>query len=111
MPGFDGRGPQGQGPLTGGGFGNCSPAAGQAGAQGRVYGVGRGGWPRGGGRGRAFGGGRGRGRYAGAGWMPAGTSAPLTREEELAQLQQQSQAIQQQLAGIQSRIEELAAEE
>ena len=73
MPGFDGTGPQGQGSMTGRAMGYCArPAAGQA-AGGPVagpavagqpvyYGVGRGGLPRGGGRGRAFGGGRGRGR-------------------------------------------------
>ena len=77
MPGFDGTGPGGQGPLTGGGFGYCNPAArrqwppvwGPVGGYrvpyspypGPVYVLGRGGLPRGGGRGRGFGGGRGRG--------------------------------------------------
>lgn len=72
MPGFDGTGPRGQGPMTGWAMGYCArPAEGQdasrpmaAGsrdaAQPAYYGVGRGGVPRGGGRGRAFGGGRGR---------------------------------------------------
>ena len=86
MPGFDGTGPMGMGPKTGGGRGFCSPRIGNApyggnfyGANpyyggnpyggypayggnpyGVVFGVGRGGFPRGGGRGRAFGGGRGR---------------------------------------------------
>jgi hypothetical protein len=82
MPGFDGSGPRGQGPMTGRGMGYCNPAdatqtgaadprAGYAPAQQRpvygnapVYGVGRGGMPRGGGMGRCFGGGRrGRGRF------------------------------------------------
>ena len=59
MPGFDGTGPMGLGPRTGGGFGFCGPGAGPAPggyAAGVVYGVGRGGIPWGGGRGRAFGG-------------------------------------------------------
>ncbi len=72
MPGFDGTGPRGEGPMTGWGRGYCvrpvnQPAAGQEQAaanaqnfQQPVYGVGRGGLPRGGGQGRAFGGGRGR---------------------------------------------------
>lgn len=56
MPGFDGTGPRGQGPRTGGGWGRCAPLQGEAGA---VLGVGRGGVPRGGGMGRCWGGGRG----------------------------------------------------
>lgn len=66
MPGFDGTGPMGQGPMTGGGFGNCNPR-GEAMAPPRGQGAGRGagagqgmGAGRGGGRGRGFcGGGRG----------------------------------------------------
>ncbi|MEA3240071.1 MAG: DUF5320 domain-containing protein [Pseudomonadota bacterium] len=76
MPGFSGTGPQGQGPMTGRGMGYCArPAVGQVSSspmvgqplvgQPAIYGVGRGGLPRGGGRGRAFGGGRGRS----AGWF------------------------------------------
>ncbi len=88
MPGFNGKGPQSEGPMTGRGLGNCrpansdekqndqlrkvdpdnlQPAAAQTDDQ-VVYGRGRGGVPRGGGgqglglgRGRG-GGGRGRGR-------------------------------------------------
>ena len=82
MPGFDGTGPMGMGPRTGGGRGFCPPGIGTAPYGGNFYGanpyyggypyggnpygygvgfgVGRGGFPRGGGRGRAFGGGRGR---------------------------------------------------
>ena len=57
MPGFDGTGPLGQGARTGGGFGYCPPVAGAVpvnyGSR-TVYGAGRGGFPLGGGRGRAF---------------------------------------------------------
>ncbi|HDR73327.1 MAG TPA: hypothetical protein ENN85_05410 [Methanoculleus sp.] len=76
MPGYDGTGPRGQGPMTGRGMGYCNPAnAPQTGTaepgtgyapayRYPVYGVGRGGLPRGGGMGRCFGGGRrGRGRF------------------------------------------------
>jgi len=77
MPCFDGTGPAGMGPRTGGCFGYCPPGAGTA--QGWyppepwyppqtagygypvIYGIGRGGVPRGCGRGRGYGGGRGRG--------------------------------------------------
>ena len=64
MPGFDGTGPRGDGPKTGWGVGYCARPWNQAtigpqDLQSPIYGVGRGGLPRGGGRGRAFGGRRG----------------------------------------------------
>lgn len=61
MPGYDRTGPRGEGPLTGGRRGLCvSPELrGRGGAPG--FGVGRGGAPYGGGRGRAWGGGYGQG--------------------------------------------------
>jgi hypothetical protein len=86
MPGFDGTGPIGMGPMTGGGRGFCAmpygghrpygygfqapycPPTGMYPFYGRpfygpVFGAGRGGIPWGGGRGRAFGGGRGFRRW------------------------------------------------
>jgi hypothetical protein len=83
MPGFDGTGPMGMGPMTGGGRGFCAvpyrpygygfqapyyPPSGMYPFYGRpfygpTFGVGRGGLPWGGGRGRAFGGGRGFRRW------------------------------------------------
>lgn len=89
MPGFDGTGPEGKGPMTGGRRGRCVgnrrglsrpetepaneggvPPTGGANVEDMfsamppepdmVLGVGRGGVPRGGGRGRCFGGGRNR---------------------------------------------------
>lgn len=86
MPGFDGTGPMGMGPMTGGGRGFCgypyrayrpygyrtphfsypppgmSPYYGMP-SYGPVYGAGRGGLPWGGGCGRVFGGGRGFRRW------------------------------------------------
>ena len=68
MPGFDGTGPAGQGPMTGGARGLCNPSAAsrpygvarpRARFFPRVFGAGR---PRGGGRGFRGRGGRGRGR-------------------------------------------------
>ena len=90
MPGFDQTGPQGAGPMTGRGMGRCQPQQAPTNANmpaqtaeqiaqqipplqaaqippagvlpaGVVYGLGRGGLPRGCGMGRGFGGGRGRG--------------------------------------------------
>ncbi|MFY9133087.1 MAG: DUF5320 domain-containing protein [Candidatus Methanoculleus thermohydrogenotrophicum] len=79
MPGFDGTGPRGMGPMTGRRMGRCvqppvaqppaeSSPAGETSEttpeapvqQPQVYGLGRGGIPRGCGRGRGFGGGRRR---------------------------------------------------
>lgn len=60
MPDQDHTGPVGEGPRTGGGKGKCPPQNGSDAAE-EVLGVGRGGRPRGGGRGRCFGGGRGNG--------------------------------------------------
>ena len=79
MPAFDGTGPVGMGPRTGRGMGFCWPGGVSPFRGGGFYGVGRGGFPRGGGRGRAWGGGRGwgwrsrgygyPGRGRGRGWM------------------------------------------
>ena len=120
MPGFDGTGPLGQGPRTGGGFGSCDPTAGPYYGQPVVYGVGRGGIPRGGGRGFAFGGGRGRGRGRRFGGVapvaPAYYPAPaapvqMTAEDESALLKEQAQAMQDQLNQINARIAELTPEQ
>ncbi|MGD9401255.1 MAG: DUF5320 domain-containing protein [bacterium] len=115
MPGFDGTGPWGMGPRTGGGFGFCAPGSGPVpyrSGPGVGYGVGRGGRPWGGGRGRAFGGGRGwmwRAAYpygAGPYWgYPAGQeAAPADEraflENELAYMEQQIEAIRSRLAEI-----------
>ena len=74
MPGFDGTGPQGLGPLTGRGLGPC-------------------------GRGYAFR--RGAGRWGGRrffNWWPwRRITTPLTKEEEIAALEQELQEIQQRL--------------
>ena len=59
MPGYDGRGPMGAGPMTGGGRGLCGPS-------GRGYDYGRGAGLRRGGRGvYGYGGGMGFGRRQG----------------------------------------------
>jgi hypothetical protein len=64
MPNHDHTGPQGTGPRTGQQMGDCQKPVP---VETPEYGVGAGGQPRGGGRGRCFGGGRGRGRGMGRG--------------------------------------------
>lgn len=118
MPGFDGTGPRGLGPRTGGGFGFCAPGSGPVPAgylPGVVYGVGRGGIPWGGGRGRAFGGGRGRwwrgafpyGPYAYGGVAPY--AAPSAADEK-AFLENEVAYLEQQISAVRQRLAELGAE-
>lgn len=103
MPGFDGTGPAGQGPMTGGARGYCGSAAIDAG--GRSI-AGRGFYGRGGGRGRrnCF--------YATGtpGWMRSPRSAwafGSSKENELAALKDQAGYLQDELNAIQSRVKDL----
>ncbi len=113
MPAGDGTGPLGYGSRTGRGFGNCAPAQ-YTNAENNerpnerpIYGLGRGGLPRGGGRGLGFGGGRGQGFGAGRGFgrgmglRSENYSQPLTKEQELELLTKQKE-------GLEKRIEELS---
>lgn len=117
MPGFDGTGPAGRGSRTGGGFGFCSPGAGPApagSARGVGYGVGRGGFPWGGGRGRTFGGGRGRWRRVGfsRGSHPywAGPATPVAgAPDEKTFLEDELAYLEQQLTSVKSRLAEMEA--
>jgi len=90
MPGFDGTGPMGMGPMTGGGRGFCAIPLSP-------------GWP-------AYAGMRFSRPYAPPyhGVYGFGSFAPrITREQELEVLKAQSQALAEQLAEIQRRIEGL----
>lgn len=125
MPGFDGTGPMGAGPMTGGARGLCNPAyAGYSPVYGRGFGYGRGygrgrgfrlgygpglGWGRG--YGRGFG---GRAFYPplsaayGPAYGPAyGTPYGMSSEDELQMLRKDADAIKGDLESINKRIEEL----
>ena len=116
MPGFDGTGPAGMGPMTGGARGYCRPwGLGRMYGYGRRYGLGRG---YGFGRGYRFGMGM---PYGGpvpyAYGAPAGSApgaysyAPqMTREQELDFLKDEAGAIKDQLQQIDARIKELETE-
>ena len=127
MPGFDGTGPLGQGPMTGRAAGYCTgapvpgymtPAPGRGfGSWGRGF-RGRGGGGRGGGRGW-------RNRFYATGlpgWAPAGWgfgppapyeapfAPPMTREQEVELLREQASYFNETLEDIKKRIEELSAQ-
>ena len=98
MPGFDGSGPIGEGPMTGGGFGYCgSDRRPRYALRGRpVYGR------FGAGRGPGF----GRGRGFGLGysyWRPGA----LDRKAELAELHREANDLRAYLKELEARIGEL----
>ena len=92
MPGFDGMGPRGVGPMTGGGRGFCSP-----------WGLGRGygstqivPYPR---------------ASQWAGITGATSYAPrMSRSEELDFLKNRTQAMKEQLEQIEARVQQLGSE-
>ena len=98
MPGFDGTGPRGMGPMTGGGRGYCSPWG-----IGRAYGR-SGGMP----YGPPYGAAPYGAPYSG-GAMPYGPQ--MNREQELDLLRQQAETVKEQLAQIEKRVRELSDQE
>ncbi len=109
MPGGDGTGPTGMGPMTGRAAGFCAgyPAPGYMSPVG-----GRGYW----GWGRGRGGGRGRRNWYYATGLPfwargpQGFMGPVSPEQERESLRQQSQYLQDSLDAINRRIEDLEKE-
>jgi hypothetical protein len=101
MPGFDGTGPRGTGPMTGGGRGFCSP-----------WGIGATSRPYGRFQGRGYGYHRWGYGYPYYGAVP--TTVPfapsMTREQEIDLLKSQAQAVKSQLEQIESRIEQLGSD-
>jgi hypothetical protein len=116
MPGLDGTGPMGAGPMTGGGWGHCNPSGSYYGAP--RYGLGRGfrggfgrgrsarGYGRGPGWGRAYV--SARGAWYGAGYAgPYANPYPMNADDEMAMLQNEANAIKNELDAINKRIGEL----
>jgi len=104
MPGFDRTGPEGRGSMTGRGAGYCAGNETPRFAN-RGFGYGRG-------RGVA----RGSGRGFGFGWGRRETPfypqydnelSPLTKEEEIQSLKNQSDQLQKELDSINKRVQEL----
>ena len=113
MPGFDGTGPQGNGPMTGGARGYCNTGYQRnTYVSGRGYGTGRGfrgGFGGGFGRGRGYGRGfgwRGAPQPYGAWYGPADTyAAPyaMKPEDELNMLKNDLDAINKRIKEIESQ--------
>ena len=96
MPGLDGTGPAGMGPLTGGGRGYCGP--------GSAYGGVSYGWPR-----------WRPAAYPSYGPVPYGPGAApyppaMSREQELDFLKRQADGLKRTLEGIDQRIKEISGE-
>jgi len=105
MPGFDRTGPLGAGSRTGWGRGQCGQPAGTRRFpwSGLLRGIGRGGQPWGGGRGRCFGAG---------GWrFPFGRSASATPTEEAEALKAEIAATKEEIAAMEARLGELEKKE
>jgi len=97
MPGFDGTGPRGMGPMTGGGRGFCSPWG--IGAAQRRYGI-----PSRMGYGYSY--------YRVGPTTPGAVpfAPPMAREQELDFLKNQAQAMRGQLEQIEARVQQLGSE-
>lgn len=122
MPGGDGTGPGGLGPMTGRAAGYCAgySVPGYANPVGGRMGLG---WGRGFGRGRGWGRGFGRGRGFGFGGTAYGYGVPynavayggypyaqeVTPQQEADMLKDQAKAMQDELKAINERISELAS--
>ncbi len=113
MPGFDGTGPQGRGPMTGGGRGFCAvPFDGFRSFSGRFLGRG---WNRGGGRGFGRGFGRRWSAYPyvyGGPYYPAPYGAypyepELTPQQEADMLRAEAKAMQEEINAINQRVKDL----
>lgn len=103
MPGFDGTGPRGFGPMTGWGRGYCPEPAGYVRPRYRIF------------AGYWGGGGRGwRNRYwatgvpGGAWWgIPAQFKPELTKQEEMEILQEEAKILERQLEYVKKDINKL----
>jgi len=116
MPGGDGTGPRGMGPMSGRAAGFCAGFALPGYANpipGRGFGMGRGGGFAGRGAWGARGGGRGWRHWFHATGLPVWTrtgmpfGAAPAPEQELAQLKQQAESLDNTLGDLRRRIQEL----
>jgi hypothetical protein len=92
MPGFDGTGPRGMGPMTGGGRGNCNP---------RGAGIGRRNFPVSRRASNAY----PRSQASGSAPLPS----QMSREQELEFLKEQAKALRDELNEIEAGIKRLSS--
>lgn len=118
MPGGDGTGPGGQGPMTGRGLGYCAGYS----TPGYTKGPGMGmGWGRGRGRGRGvWGYGRGMGWGRGRSWGPAyapyrpaptytgATPTSMSEEDQLNMLKQEKNYLESEMNNIKDALEDIS---
>ncbi len=111
MPRGDGTGPQGLGPMTGGGFGYCAGYGVSGFADPIRRGLGRGtAWGRGGGGGRGLAFRRGGSGFAPpyAGFVPPVAGAyPAAAPDEETVLKSHVSVLEEQLAAVKGRLQEL----
>lgn len=103
MPGRDGTGPRGTGPMTGWGAGDCAPGA--AGTETRTPFFAR--WGGRGRRSRLWG--RRAGAFYGAGQPWGAPAEPAMPDQEIGALERQSGWLQEQLGAIEERLAALKA--
>ena len=97
MPGFNGTGPQGLGPMTGGARGYCLDPAQAGPAVGFGYGRGRR-------AGRGFGRGMGMRQGFGAGWGVNPAAAPQGAYDQRSALEYQVKILEDQLSGMKETL-------
>ncbi len=111
MPRFDGTGPYGQGPMTGGGGGYCVRPLGSNLPGSRVRGFFGRGLGRGYGPGRGFGRGRGRGLARRWGYPVYGDpyrhEPAYSPQDEARALKEEARVMQDEIAAINQRIKDL----
>jgi hypothetical protein len=99
MPGFDGTGPAGMGPMTGWGMGYCGTGY----SRGRFAGRG------------LFRGGRGVGRGMGYGrgyaWGPAQAWGPVTGDDQAEFMRRRAELLEEELAETRKTLQEMETRE
>lgn len=106
MPGFNRRGPEGEGPMTGRRLGHCGKKANRQQDENEEHGAGHGGRPWGSGQGRCHGGGQGRrmgGWRQGQHEIDEDKTSQQSLEQYASDLEHELQHVKQQLDALSSK--------